>query len=357
MKAVTIAKIARIIVIISVLLVLAIPTFAGVESFKITNGEFVGTDSVYEVDCMTADDLSSNIKDVTEDRAGYTISYGTIMKRSVPTNDTDRKTMAEEIKAAIPNGKATLMDPEGNICRQQTIMGSSEKDFKQYIFTGVRLSGSMVNMVKLSGSLESVINGVKNTISPIGINANGDSYDLKIEIPYLLFATALAAGNEAKIGLSIGIEYSSFFSMKFSLDLPVKDFTGGTDLGIEYDVKKDTTYSGSDPSLFGTPVKQEIDIDASQFSGIDGFSDIIASVGNFGSADGGLRIEVSDDGKIKVMADKENLIDAFMSARNEDGSIDINISGEDPIHIEKDQLDSLLSMADELIKMAQEAGF
>ena len=356
MKAVTIAKIARIIVIISVLLVLAIPTFAGIESFKITNGEFVGTDSVYEVNCMTADDLSSNIKDVTEDRAGYTISYGTIIKRSVPTNDTDRKTMAEEIKAAIPNGKATLMDPEGNICRQQTIMGSSEKDFKQYIFTGVRLSGSMVNMVKLSGSLESVINGVKNTISPIGINPNDDSYDLKIEIPYLLFAAALAAGDEAKIGLSIGIEYSSFFSMKFSLDLPVKDFTGGMD--IKLPVKKENTmYSGNDPSLIGTPVKQEIDIDASQFSGIDGFSDITASVGNFGSADGGLRIEVSDDGKIKVMADKENLIDAFMSARNEDGSIDINISGEDPIHIEKDQLDSLLSMADELIKMAQEAGF
>ena len=354
MKAVTIAKIARIIVIFSVLLVLAIPTFAGIESFRITNGEFVGTDSVYEVDCMTTKDLADNIKDVVGEETGYKISYGKVLSRDVDPAEID--SLAADIKAAVPEGTATLMDPDGNVCKQQTIMGSSETEYKQYIYTGIKLSGSMVNMVTLSGTLDSVINGTKNVISPIRITPNGDSYDLKIEVPYILFAAALAAGNEAKIGLSLGIEYNSFFTMQFSLALPVKDFTGGNELPVSYEVKKDTTYSGSDPAFADLPIKQELDIDASQFSGIDGFSSITASVGTFGSDAGGLRLEVSDEGKVKIMADKENLIDAFKSARNDDGSLDINVEGSDPIHIEKNDLDSLLSMSDELIKMAQEQG-
>jgi hypothetical protein len=355
MKAVTIAKIARLIVIFSILIVLAIPAFAGVESFKVTKGDFVGTDSVYEMKYMTTSDLSSNIKDVVDDREGYRISYGKVMSREVDPADID--SLAAEIKAAIPDGKATLMDPEGKICKQQTIMGSSETEYKQYIFTGLKLTGSMVNMVKLSGTLDSVINGVKNVISPIRITPNGDSYTLMIEVPYLLFATALAAGNDAKVGLSLGIEYNSFFTMEMSLALPIKDFTGGTEIPVSYDVKKDTTYTGSDHTYDGLEIKQELDIDASKFSGIEGFSSINASIGNFGSGEGGIRLEVDDEGKVKVMADKENLIDAFNSARNEDGSLDINVEGESqPIHIEKSDLDSLLSMSDELIKMAQDQG-
>ena len=359
MKAVTIAKIARLIVIFSILIVLAIPAFAGVESFKVTKGDFVGTDSVYEMKYMTTSDLSSNIKDVVDDREGYRISYGKVMSREVDPADID--SLAAEIKAAIPDGKATLMDPEGKICKQQTIMGSSETEYKQYIFTGLKLTGSMVNMVKLSGTLDSVINGVKNVISPIHITPNGDSYTLMIEVPYLLFAAALAAGNDAKVGLSLGIEYNSFFTMEMSLALPIKDFTGGTELPVSYKVipKNGETayYSGSDHTYDGLEIKQELDIDASKFSGIEGFSSINASIGNFGSGEGGIRLEVDDEGKVKVMADKENLIDAFNSARNDDGSLDINVEGESqPIHIEKSDLDSLLSMSDELIKMAQDQG-
>ena len=75
MKAVTIAKIARLIVIIAVAIVIAIPTYAGLESYRFNNGEFITTDAVYEVSRMNSDDLASNIKDVTQSEPGYKINY------------------------------------------------------------------------------------------------------------------------------------------------------------------------------------------------------------------------------------------------------------------------------------------
>ena len=83
-----------------------------------------------------------------------------------------------------------------------------------------------------------------------------------------------------------------------SLALPIKDFTGGTEIPVSYDVKKDTTYTGSDPAYAGLDIKQELDIDASKFSGIEGFSSINASIGNFGSGEGGIRLEVDDEGVV-----------------------------------------------------------
>ena len=76
MKAVTIAKIARIIVIIAVAVIIAIPTYAGIESYKITDGNFMVTDSIYEVGRMSAEDLASNINKVTDGESGYKINYG-----------------------------------------------------------------------------------------------------------------------------------------------------------------------------------------------------------------------------------------------------------------------------------------
>ena len=69
-----------------------------------------------------------------------------------------------------------------------------------------------------------------------------------------------------------------------------------------------------------------------------------------------MRLEVDDTGKIQIMADKENLVDALQSARNEDGSLTINIDGMDPITVDGEQVDSLLSMYGELINMVLEGG-
>ena len=368
MKAVTIAKIARIVVIIAVAVVLAIPTFAGVESMKVNDGEFVMTNSYYNFDQMTKEDLASNINNVTDGNAGYTITYEGYKSGEfhryigveVPT--TDLVTFAGNMMDDCPDdGHATLFNPDGSTAKQQTIMGSN--GFTQYITTGLKLTGSMVNMVKPSVSLDSVIYGTRNTISNAEIVPDGDSYRITIPIPYLLFATAMAGGEDAKIGLSIGIVYNSFFSAKFRLDLPLSKFidtAGGGSVELpSYSVKKGTDtdpiyYDGNNPSEYGgTEIKQEITIDA---GGLSGLSETTVKLGSFGTDDGGIIIEVNDDGKIQIMSDKENLVDALQSAREDDGSLVIDIGGSDPVVVDAEQMDSLLSMLDELIIQYPEIG-
>ena len=368
MKAVTIAKIARLIVIIAVIVVLAIPTFSGLESYRVNDGEFVMTNSIYELDCMTADDLSNNIKDAMGDGEGYTISYGSVIGKPVPSDNAGRDALAAEIKtAATPGMKATLMDPEGNIAKQMTIMGSGD-GYTQYIFTGLKLTVSMVNTFTPTISLESVINGTRNKISDVEITKFEDSFGIKMEIPYLLFGTALAAsminGDAAKIGMSIGIEYNSFFTMNLKLDLPLKDMIQGFNPEIDPStvVKVKTaeegqppiTYPGTNPAYTGLELTQEVEVDVSGFSGVSDLisDDFAATIGDFG-ADGGMRIEVGSDGKVHFMADQDKLVDALMNSREEDGSLIIHVDGSsDPIVITAEQFDSFYSMADQFIDMA-----
>ena len=364
MKAVTIAKIARLIVIIAVGIVLAIPAFAGIESLKVNNGEFVMTESVYEVTHMTSDDLANNIKEVTDGRSGYTICYGNTIGKQVPTSDSDIKTLADEIKAAVPAGaksfEATLMDPDGKITKQQMIMGSN--GLTQYVTTGIKLTESMVNMVKIDVALESVMKTSRYTISNVDVVPVGDQYRITIPIPYVMFATALAGGKETKLGLSIDIEYNNFFNATFKMDLPMSKFIndGGSGGGIP-DIDCTVTssphaYSGNDPSLSGVTVEQEIEIELPP--DLTGLSKITASVGSFGTDDGGVRIEVNESGKVQLMTDNpEGLVKELMdNVDPETGELVLNINSEDPeipstFTIEKEYVDSFIAMSGDIIAM------
>ena len=362
MKAVTIAKIARLIVVIAVAVVIAIPTFAGIESMKIrTGGEFVETDSVYEVTHMTTDDLKSNINEVVDGKADYKIRYGNTIE-TVPTVDSEIDDLTVRIKTAAGDAKsfeATLLDPEGKVCKQQMIMGSN--GLTQYITTGITLTESLVNMVKIDVSLDSVLFESRNKISDVIVDRIGDSYRITIPIPYILFATALAGGDQSKLGLSIGIEYNNFFSAMFRLDLPMEKFMksgegGGGIPDIDCKVNsKSHAYDGNDPTYAGVTVEQEIAITLPD--GLTGLSNITASIGSFGSGDNGVRLEVNDDGKVQMMTDNpEGLVEELKNNINENGELVLNIESSDPeipttFTIEKEYVDSFLSMSDDLIKM------
>lgn len=369
MKAVTIAKIARLVVIIAVGIVIAIPTFAGIESFKITNGDFVTTDAVYDVSRMNADDIASNIKDVTKGESGYKINYGTVLGREVPADESAVDSLAGEIKAAAGEDKgfkATLLDKDGKIVRQQMIMWT--QGFTQYMTMGLKLGGSMVNMVKPSVSLDSVINGSRVPISTAEVESAGDSYKITIPLPYLVFAAAMADGEHARVGVSIGINYNSFFDATFRLNLPVSKFVnnfgGGSEIQLpSYKMNKATddtplTYNNPDSPYNGMDIKQEIAIDA---SGLPGVADLASGIGeikigDFNGENGGVLVEVNDDGKIHIVSDNEFLVEALKDSRESDGSLKINIEGQDPIVVEKEQMDSLISMFDELIAQYPEIG-
>ena len=360
MKAVTIGKIARLLIIVAVVVILAIPTIAGVESFKISGMDLVETGAVYELDCMTDNDLANNINNVTDGKSGYTIVAETKegVKTSpvgVPTNSTDLRTLATDIKTNFVGGKATLLDADGNVAKQQTITGSD--GLTQYVFTGIKLTGSLVNMVTPTVALESVIYDARTTISDVEMQKTDDSYRIKIKIPYILFATAIAAGENSKIGIAIGIEYNSFFDVKVRMDMPLSRFfdtaSGGTIELPTYSVEKSTpespiTYQGTDHTYDGLQIQEQITVTAKDLTGLEKMS---ASIGSFGNTDGGIRLEVNDEGEIMVMSDKEDIIEAFESAREDDGSLIINLDdGSDPIVVESEQIDSLLSMVDELLE-------
>ena len=368
MKAVTIAKIARLIVVIAVAVVIAIPTFAGVESMKIrTGGEFVETDSVYEVTHMTTDDLKSNINEVADGKPDYKIRYGNTIE-TVPTVDSEIDDLTARIKTAAGDAKsfeATLLDPEGKVCKQQMIMGSN--GLTQYITTGIALTESLVNMVKIDVSLDSVLFDSRNKISDVIVDRIGDSYRITIPIPYILFATALAGGEQSKLGLSIGIEYNNFFTAQFRLDLPMEKFMqsgegGGGIPKVDCDVRNDVhKYKGNNEAEFGdVDVHQEIDIKLPE--GLTGLSNITASIGGFGTGENGVRLEVNEDGKVQMMTDNpEGLVEELKSNINEDGELVLTIDSTDPevpktFTIEKEYVDSFLSMSDDIIKMINAMG-
>ena len=379
MKAVTIAKIARLIVIIAVAVVIAIPTFAGIESFKLTNGEFVMTDSIYEVNCMTADDLARNIEDVTNCESGYKIAYGGQLPAvDVPADSAGIASLAATIKGSATADDpehdkyytATLMREDGSITKQQTIQGS--ENLTMHIYTGIRMTESMVNMVKMSVVMDSVINEKKVVISEPEIKPMGDSYRVKIKVPYLTFASAIAAGaasdipaeKKAKLGLTIGVNYNSFFDAKVRLEIPFEKFFqtggGGSMPNVDLKVDKDPhAYDGSNTDYDDVIVNEEIKITA---GGLSGLENISGSIGTFGNGTAGVRLEVnSTTGEVLIMATGENesgekldLVDAFERSRNSDGSLTINPdpgSGMEPIKIEADQVDSLKEMAAELIEL------
>ena len=363
MKAVTIAKIARLIVIIAVAIVIAIPTYAGLESYRFNNGEFITTDAVYEVSRMNSDDLASNIKDVTQSEPGYKINYGTVFGRDVSTDEAEVDTLATEIMTAAGDSKdftATLLKPDGSIAKQQMIMWRD--GFTQYMTMGLRLGGSMVNTVRPSVSLDSVINGNRVTISNAEVDPAGDSYRITIPIPYLVFAAAMADGEHARVGVSIGIDYNSFFDAKFRLDLPVSKFVNNFGGGSEVKLPSYTTQKAAEGESFsyhsnktsspyeGVEVKQEIAIDASGIPGVETLASQYSEIkiGNFGDT-GGIIIEVSDDGKIQVASDTDYLVESLMNAREEDGSLKIDIGEEEPVIVDSEQMDSLIEMFNELM--------
>ena len=362
MKAVTIGKIARLAVIIIVVVILAIPTFAGIESFRINGGaDLIETEAIYELNCMTESDLASNIDDVTKGESGYTIvpQYENGMKstpREVPTSDLE--TFAAGIKTEFVNGTATLLKPDGSVAKQQTITGRN--GMTQYVYTGIRLTGSLVNMVTLKAALESVIYETRSTISDVHMEKRDDSYRMKIEIPYLLFATALADGKHSKIGIAIGMEYNSVFEVMVRMDMPLERFvsnaSGGTVSLPEYSVQKATpespiAYDGPKAEYSSVPISEEIVVKTNDLdlSGIEGTG---VTIGNFGGSDtGGVRLEVRDDGQIKVMSDNtKGIVEAFKEAREPDGSLVINLDEGDPVVVEAEQMDSLLTMVEELLK-------
>ena len=368
MKAVPIAKIARLIVIIAVAVVIAIPTFAGVESMQINaGGSFIETDSVYSVAQMTADDLKSNIKEVTDGNSNYKIRYGNAIE-VVPTDDTELSTLTTKIKTAAGEDKeykATLLDPDGKICKQQMIMGSN--GLTQYITTGITLTESLVNMVKIDVSLDSVLYESRNKISDVIVDRVEDSYRITIPIPYILFATALAGGEDSKLGLSIGIEYNNFFNVMFRLDLPMeklmKSGEGGSSIPpVDCKVNNEAhTYDGNNPEFAGVSVKQEIEISLPE--GLTGLSNITASVGSFGSGENGVRLEVNEDGKVQMMTDNpEGLVEELKkNIDKETGELVLTIDSDDPeipksFTIEKEYVDSFLSMSDDIINMINAMG-
>ena len=364
MKAVTIAKIARLIVIIAVAIVLAVPTFAGIESMKINDGGFIETDSVYEVTHMTTGDLKSNITEVADGKSGYTIRYGSTIE-SVPTADSEIDDLVNRVKTAAGDAKtfeAVMMDPDGKVCKQQMIMGSN--GLTQYITTGLKLTESLVNMVKIDVSLDSVLYGTRNVISDVVVDRIGDSYRITIPIPYILFATALAGGKDSQLGLSIDIGYNNFFNATFRLDLPMEKFMNSDEGGggggipdIDCKVKSEPhAYAGNNPTEFASvQVQQEIEVDLPE--GLTGLSDITASIGDFGGESGGVRIEVNESGKVQLMTDNpEGLVKELMSKVDPDtGELVLKIDSSDPeipstFTIEKEYVDSFLSMSDEIIK-------
>ena len=350
MKAVTIAKITRWVVIIAVVIVLAIPTYGGAQSLQINGGEFVSTESVYELNCMSSKELATNIMDVTNGGSGYTIAYGSVAGRAVPTAQSEVETMATEIKAAEPNGKATLMKPDGSIAKQMMIMGSGTEigDYSQYIFTGLKLSGTMVDTITPTVTMDSYIGGVKNKISDVEIEKTSDSYRLKMKIPYVLMGAAIVR-QDARVGITVGMQYSNFFDFTISMSLSVDKITAGSGASITPpEVKKDVPYSGSNHSYDGVNITQEVDFTAP----VSGVPQVAGGVGSFGSGDGGVRLEVEADGSMKLMSDKENLLDALQSAREPDGSLTINLDGGETYKINGEQVDSLMSMYGELIKGA-----
>ena len=279
------------------------------------------------------------------------------------TDEAEVDTLATEIKTAAGDSKdftATLLKPDGSIAKQQMIMWRD--GFTQYMTMGLRLGGSMVNMVRPSVSLDSVINGTRVTISNAEVDPAGDSYRITIPIPYLVFAAAMADGEHARVGVSIGIDYNSFFDAKFRLDLPVSKFVNNFGGGSEVKLPSYTTQKAAEGESFsyhsnktsspyeGVEVKQEIAIDASGIPGVETLASQYSEIkiGNFGDT-GGIIIEVSDDGKIQVASDTDYLVESLMNAREEDGSLKIDIGEEEPVIVDSEQMDSLIEMFNELM--------
>ena len=100
----------------------------------------------------------------------------------------------------------------------------------------------------------------------------------------------------------------------------------------------------------GVEVKQEIAIDASGIPGVETLASQYSEIkiGNFGDT-GGIIIEVSDDGKIQVASDTDYLVESLMNAREEDGSLKIDIGEEEPVIVDSEQMESLIEMFNELM--------
>lgn len=343
MKAVTVAKIARMMIIFIVLVVLAVPTFGGIESMRLNGGEFVATEARYQLDCMTADDLANNMINASVTDGGYTVSYGDVVGREVPTYDADIESLAEDIMTQTGGeGTATLLGPDGKIVKQKMITGL--KDYTQYVFTGLRLTGSMVNSVNPSISLVSDLNGVINRISDVEVTKTKDSFLIKLEIPFILVAPAMA-GEDARINLNIGIDYMEFFSMEVTVGMPASDLVG-EDHSFEFHVNSGGEYGGSNGEYAGTELIQTIDINLD----MGNIPETGMTIGGFGGSDGGIRIEVDSSGNVKIMSDKEGIVDALEGSRNPDGTLTVRLDGEEPYVVSKKNVDSLMSMVSVLVE-------
>lgn len=352
MKAVTIAKIARIIIAVSIVIILAIPTYGGIQSFKVTNGELVATNSVYELQNMSSSDLSTNIQNAIKDgsdlKSGYTISYGTSVGTPVPNVKGDIDTLAATIIAAYNAHEATtatLLDPDGNVAKQQLITGSG--DMNMYVYTGLKLTGSVVNTVTPEITLNSSSGGHTYKISDVELIKSSDSYTIKMKIPGLLLATAMS-GKDAKINIDMGIMYNRFFRIDLSLDLPTNNFTAsGGSTPISADIKENQNYDG-----VVTKESIELNIDMVDTGELVGKE---IKIGDYDGTEGGVRVKVASDGKIIIMADKEKIQEALQSSREEDGSLTVKISGMDDVKIDASYVDTLISMSGMLIDQWKEA--
>ena len=217
-------------------------------------------------------------------------------------------------------------------------------------------------MVKINVTMDSIFQTSRHTISNIEVAPCGDSYKITVPIPYIMFATALAGGNDSKLGLSIDVEYNNFFNATFKMDLPVSKFMstgggGGSVLpeGVTYEVSSEPhPYDGNDTATYGS-VEVHQEISGQVPTDLVGLENITASIGNFGGEGNGVRIEVNDTGKIQLMTDNpDGLVEELKSNINEDGELVLNINSDDPslpssITIEKEYVDSFIAMSDDII--------
>lgn len=320
MKAATTAKIARLIIVIAIVVILAIPTYAGIQSFSMNNGELIATDATYELDCMSEEDIKRNLKNAISGddgslNEGFTVSYGSVIGKPVPNDESGLALLAHALKISGED-YATVLDKEGKIVKQQSITGNNTVSL--YIYTGLKLTTAAVNTVTPTVSLNTNIHGEPSKISDVLISKEDDSYRIRIEIPLILVATSLAAKNP-NINLWLTIDYNSFFTMDIALDVPLSMFTSsGSMPKLTTEVKSGETYDG-----VKTTQSVELSSDVANMSLLEGKN---ITIGDYNGTEGGVKVKVDGD-KVIVMADKEEIVEALKSSCNPDGTLTVQCDG------------------------------
>lgn len=317
MKAVTISKIARVIIAISVAIIIAIPVYGGLQSFQMSGTDFVEVESEYELANMTESNLKSNISNVIGDSNDYKIVYGNTIESVKASN---LNVLVAKIKSSGAE-TATLLDADGKIATQDIIVGSN--GMSQYIYTGLKLSSGLIKSVTPTVDINAKTPNGTNKISNVEFDAMEDKYNIAIELPMVAVASALYLNSS--INLDVGIEYGVFFKANIQMDLPAEMF------------RSDDMPPMPTPVI--SPDKKSIELD----TGIALPENIDAKVGD-------VSIKVTTGGSIDVKSTDASIVDSLRASLEKDGQLVLNVEGKDPITIKKDTAESLIDMLDQIIK-------